>query len=291
MSFNTGTPTSAFTQGRVQLDTREFQEFRDFLQTVAGIDLGHNKQYLVATRIRRILIDYECETLGVLTKLIKNAANREVRQKVIDAMTTNETFWFRDGYPFEYLRKTVLPEMVENNRGGRFRIWSAACSSGQEPYSLSIVAEEYIRGAFGISNLPLDIVATDLSSQILDNAKRGEYDRLSITRGLSEQRLRDYFDHFSSDCWRVKPPIGRRVTFKPLNLQDSYLLLGKFDVIFCRNVLIYFSADLKRDILTRMHAVMKPGGYLFLGSSESIAGTSDLFEMIHCNPGVVYKAK
>lgn len=291
MSASTETQNSPPLQGKVELDSREFQEFRDFLQTVAGIDLGHNKQYLVATRIRRILIDYRCTSLGELTRQVKNPSNRELRQKVIDAMTTNETFWFRDLYPFEYFRTTVLPELVKKANGGRLRLWSAACSSGQEPYSLSIVVEEFIRASLGLSSLPLEIMATDLSSQILDSAKKGEYDRLSIARGLSEQRLRDYFEQPDADTWRVKTAIRNRVLFKPLNLQESYLLLGKFDVIFCRNVLIYFSAELKRDILQRMHGAMKPGGYLFLGSSESLGAVSDLFEMVHCNPGVVYRAR
>lgn len=277
-------------QGRMQLDLREFQEFRDFLQSVAGIDLGQNKQYLVATRIRRILIDSQCDTLGKLTQKIKNPSSRDLRQKVIDAMTTNETFWFRDIYPFEYLRRTLLPELVKSSNQ-RIRFWSAACSSGQEPYSLSIIIEEFVRASLGISSLPVEIIATDLSSEILDNARRGEYDRLSIVRGLSEQRLRDYFENCRDDIWQVKPQLRKRVVFKPLNLQDSYLLLGKFDVVFCRNVLIYFSAELKRDILQRIHSTMRPGGYLFLGSSESLGVTSEMFEMIHCKPGVVYRAK
>lgn len=278
-------------QGRVQLESHEFTEFRDYLQAIAGIDLGHNKQYLVATRVRRILIESQCDTLGQLTKLIKLPENRKLRQQVIDAMTTNETFWFRDIYPYDYLRNTLMPELVENAKGGRIRFWSAACSSGQEPYSISIIIEEYIRATFGISSLPVEIIATDLSSQILDNARKGEYDRLSIARGLSDQRLRDYFEKPETDIWRVKDALRKRVTFKPLNLQESFVLLGRFDVVFCRNVLIYFSAELKRDILCRIHASMRPGGYLFLGSSESLGAAADHFDMIHCNPGVVYRAK
>jgi len=278
-------------QGRMPLESHEFLEFRDYLQSIAGIDLGHNKQYLVATRVRRILIESKCVSLGELTKLIKLPTNKTLRQQVIDAMTTNETFWFRDIYPFDYLRNTLMSELTEYAKGGRIRFWSAACSSGQEPYSLSITIEEYIRSTFGISSVPVEIVATDLSSQILDNAKKGEYDRLSIARGLSDQRLRDYFEKPDADTWRVKEALRQRVTFKPLNLQESFVLLGRFDVVFCRNVLIYFSSELKRDILCRIHSVMRPGGYLFLGSSESLGAASEHFEMVHCNPGVVYRAK
>lgn len=283
--------TNPLQHGRVQLDAREFTEFRDFLQQVAGIDLGHNKQYLVATRIRRILIDYHCQTLGELTAQIRLPSNRELRQKVVDAMTTNETFWFRDLYPFEYLRNSLLPDLVNKSANNRIRIWSAACSSGQEPYSISMIVEEFIRAQLGLNALPVEIVATDLSSKILDSARKGEYDRLSIARGLSDLRLKNFFDQSDADTWRVKHIIKERITFKPMNLQDSYLLLGRFDVVFCRNVLIYFSSDLKRDILKRIHGAMKPGGYLFLGSSESLSGMNDLFEMLHCSPGVVYRAR
>jgi len=274
----------------MQLSTTEFQDFRDYLQEVAGIDLAANKQYLVTTRIRRILLDYEIQTLGQLTQLIKSGTNRELRQKVVDAMTTNETFWFRDFYPFEYLRKTILPELVEN-KGQRIRVWSAACSSGQEPYSISMVVEEFIKATYGVSSLPLEVVGTDLSSIVLEKARQGIYDSLSIGRGLSDQRLKEFFLERDAGEWQVKPGLRQRISFQPLNLLDSYLLLGKFDIVFCRNVLIYFSSDLKLDILRRIHGVMKPGAWLFLGSSESLAGAADLFDMVHCAPGVVYRAK
>ncbi|MFT5084740.1 MAG: chemotaxis protein methyltransferase CheR [Lentisphaeria bacterium] len=275
----------------VQLGSEEYLQFRDYLKQVAGIDLGNNKQYLVSTRIRRILLEYHCSTLAELTALIKKSSSYKVRQKVIDVMTTNETFWFRDIYPFDYLKSTVLPELHKAYPTGRLRIWSAACSSGQEPYSLSMIAEEYIKANFAIKNINLEIIATDLSSEILDQAKAGAYDRLSVARGLSSERLRDYFDPVDGECWQAKPKIRQRISFRPLNLQDSYAVLGKFDVICCRNVLIYFSADLKKKILTRLHASLRPNAVLFLGASESLAGASDLFDMVHCNPGVMYRAK
>ncbi|MFL0809617.1 MAG: protein-glutamate O-methyltransferase CheR [Agarilytica sp.] len=269
----------------------EFQEFRDFLQDVAGIDLGHNKQYLVATRLRRVLMEYDCETLAQLTSLIKSPSSSRAKQKVVDVMTTNETFWFRDSYPFEYLKAKILPDLAQEKRIGRYRIWSAACSSGQEPFSISMMIEEAAKENLQTKNLNLEIIATDLSSAILDKAKSGEYDRLSITRGLSQKRMDTYFEKLSDDNWRAIPELGKRITFRSLNLLDSYASLGKFDVIFCRNVLIYFSPELKKDILTRMHAALKPGGSLFLGSSESLGGASSLFDMVHCNPGVMYQAK
>lgn len=275
----------------LQLSANEFQEFRDYLQKVAGIDLGPNKQYLVATRLRRVVSEFGCKNLSELTQHIQRPQNTLARQKVIDVMTTNETFWFRDNYPFEYLKKAILPDLYRDNPSGRFRIWSAACSSGQEPYSLSMVTEECIRENYSINDLRVEIVATDLSSAMLVQAKEGVYDRLSITRGLSRERLRDHFTEVPGECWKARDNLKQRISFRPLNLQESYITLGKFDIIFCRNVLIYFSAELKKDILTRMHAALRPGGALFLGSSESLSGASDLFEMVHCNPGVMYRAK
>lgn len=275
----------------VKLDPEEFQRFRDLLQDICGIDLGHNKQYLVANRVRRIMVDHKLNSLSELMHRIDQGGNRRLRQEVIDAMTTNETFWFRDGYPFNYLTNKLLPHLQKEKRGGPVRMWSAACSSGQEPYSLSIAVEEYFRGVAGAWRFPVDIMATDLSSNVLTQARLAEYDRLSMARGLSDERLQKFFEPVGNDRWRVSAPIKARVQFRPLNLQDSYILLGKFDVVFCRNVLIYFSANLKRDILRKIHGVMNPGGYLFLGSSESLGGANDLFEMVHCNPGVVYRAK
>lgn len=275
----------------LQLTPIEFEEFRAFLKSIAGIDLGDNKQYLVSTRLRRVLVEYDCTTLTQLTKLIKMPGNKQEKQKVIDVMTTNETFWFRDSYPFDYLKSTILPDLSKEKRAGKHRIWSAACSSGQEPFSLSMMIEECMKENYATKNLNIEITATDLSSVILDKAKLGEYDRLSISRGMPQNRLKSYFDQVDLDLWRAKQFIRNRIGFRSLNLQDSFAALGKFDVIFCRNVLIYFSADLKKDILTRMHAALVPGGALFLGSSESLSGASGLFDMVHCNPGVMYRAK
>lgn len=217
--------------------------------------------------------------------------NSALKQQVIDAMTTNETFWFRDTYPYDYLKSTLLGEAMTEKGFGSIKVWSAACSSGQEPYSISMTVEEFRRQNMG--NLPrqVDIVATDLSSAILQQAKTAEYDKMSVLRGLTPERLDAFFDKLPNDLWRVKPAVKNRVQFRSLNLQDSFSTLGKFDMIFCRNVLIYFSAELKEDILRRMHQILKPGGMLILGSSEGLAGAADLFEMVHCKPGIMYRAK
>ena len=271
------------------MDLSDFGVFRDFLHDTCGIFLAENKQYLVSTRIRRILVEHKLESLGELVSTLKNGRHSRLRQSVIDAMTTNETFWFRDTYPFEYLKSTLLPELMKDGRKP-LRVWSAACSSGQEPFSISMATEEYRRQAMGALSREVEIVATDLSSQVLDAAEAGEYDKMAVLRGLSRERLDNFFDKVNEETWRVKSALRSRVSFRSLNLMDPYIALGRFDIIFCRNVLIYFDNDLKRDILKRMHASLNPGGLLFLGSSEGLAGSSELFEMVNCSPGIVYKA-
>lgn len=278
---------------RDNFDQAEFDHFRQFLQDACGIALGDNKQYLVSNRIRRLLEEYQLSSFSDLVRALKQNSNRRLKEQVIDVMTTNETFWFRDIYPFEYLRNTLLPAWMqtEHRMAGPIRIWSAACSSGQEPYSISMMVEEFRRQRMGALARPVQIVATDLSSIVLDQAKRGEYDRLSVVRGLSTERLERYFDNPRDNVWRVKPLVRDRIEFKAWNLLDYYAGLGKFDVVFCRNVLIYFNAELKRRILEKIHGSLKPGGILFLGSSEGLAGASHLFEMVRCDPGILYRAK
>lgn len=275
----------------MSLKPEEFNEFRTFLKDAAGIDLSDNKEYLVNTRLRKILTKNSFEDVGQLMKRIRAGTDRALKQDVIDAMTTNETFWFRDNYPFDYLKSTVFPEFEKSSDSKVPRIWCAACSSGQEPYSISIASHEFSKSSLGRSKFGVDIQATDLSNEILEHAKEGVYDKLSISRGMSDQRLRTYFKEKPDNYWALKPEIKKAIRFRSLNLQQSYASMGKFDIIFCRNVLIYFSSELKFDILKRLHASLKPGGLLFLGSSENPGDASDLFTLVHCRPGVVYQAK
>lgn len=278
--------------GGDNLNPADFDQFRQFLEDACGISLGDNKQYLVTNRIRRILEENNIASFGELVKSLKQGFNRKLKDQVIDSMTTNETFWFRDVYPYDHLKNVLLPQlMAGNNRMfGPVRIWSAACSSGQEPYSISMMVEEYKRQNMGNLARPVQVVATDLSSTVLEQARSGEYDKLSVMRGLTADRLGQFFDNPNPALWRVKPFVKERIEFRSLNLMDSYVGLGKFDIVFCRNVLIYFNGDLKRQILQKIHASLKPNGILFLGSSEGLAGVADLFEMVRCEPGILYRA-
>jgi chemotaxis protein methyltransferase CheR len=269
----------------------DFEQFRVFLEKTCGILLGTNKQYLVSSRLNKLMEQQKIGSLGELVQRMQSPTRGSLREQVVDAMTTNETLWFRDAYPFEVMKSKVLPEMIKASPGQRLRIWSAACSSGQEPYSLSMTLDEFERSNPGQLRAGVQIVATDLSGSMLTACKSGEYDSLAMGRGLSPERLQRFFDPKPPGRWAVKPPIRSRVEFRSLNLLDTYAVLGKFDVVFCRNVLIYFSAEVKKDILTRIHATLKPGGYLFLGASEALNGLPHLYQMVQCSPGIIYQAK
>ena len=275
---------------RDNVDQTEFDQFRQFLEEACGISLGDNKQYLVNNRMRRLMDEHKIENFGDLVRSLKYGFHSKLKEQVIDAMTTNETFWFRDIYPYDHLKNALLPQLMGVSKMfGPIRIWSAACSSGQEPYSISIMVEEFKQRNMGTLPRQVQVVATDLSVTVLEQARQGEYDKLSVMRGLSNERLDKFFDK-SENNWRVKPILRDRIDFRPINLMDSFNVLGKFDIIFCRNVLIYFNADLKRQILQKIHAALKPQGVLYLGSSEGLAGAADLFEMVRCEPGILYRA-
>ena len=272
-----------------QYNSEEYQAFQSFLENACGIVLGENKHYLVNSRLSKLMRQEEIASLSELvSKVQKGVGTNPLKNKVIEAMTTNETLWFRDGFPFEVLPEHVFADFKEKKKSP-VKILSAACSSGQEPYSISIICDEFIKKNFG-ANMQFQIVGVDIDTAILNNAREAKYEQMALVRGLSEERKQRHFSQ-QGDYWQVNMDIRSRVSFREQNLMQSYASLGKFDVIFCRNVLIYFSADLKRDILTRLAGALNPGGYLFLGASESIVQYSDAFNMVRTPKGVVYQLK
>ncbi|MEZ9199319.1 MULTISPECIES: protein-glutamate O-methyltransferase CheR [unclassified Shewanella] len=271
------------------LAENEYHQFRLFLEQHSGIVLGENKQYLVRSRLAPLMGKYNLPSLSDVVKHSMKPTERQLRTEVIDAMTTNETLWFRDRYPFELLANTLLPNY--SRLGRPIKIWSAACSSGQEPYSLSMTILEHQQRRPGKLPSGASILATDLSPSMLERCKKAEYDNLALGRGLSEERKRQFFDTLPSGNMAIKNNVKQLVNFRAHNLLESYTLLGKFDIIFCRNVLIYFSPEAKRKILRQFAAALNPNGILFLGASESIAGLSEEFDMIRCNPGIYYQKR
>ncbi|MEH8021341.1 protein-glutamate O-methyltransferase CheR [Rheinheimera metallidurans] len=268
---------------------KEYVLFRDFLEQQCGIVLGENKQYLVKSRLAPLMQRFGVASLSELVSKTLSPFERQLRSAVIDAMTTNETLWFRDTYPYELLKNQIFPEMEKTSRS--IKIWSAASSSGQEPYSIAMTALEYQQIKPGAFSLGVHILGTDISNTMLEHCQRGEYDGLALSRGLSPERRSKFFEDSGKGMMRVKDPVRKNVSFRHLNLLDSYTLLGKFDIIFCRNVLIYFSADLKAKIIRQFAQSLNPRGYLLLGASESLSSLNSDFEMIRCNPGIIYRKK
>lgn len=267
----------------------DYERFRAFLEKACGIVLGDNKQYLIVSRLSPLLAEFRIPTLAGLIDQLGRDPHSKLYERIVDAMTTNETLWFRDGFPFEILRQVILPELAQAC-APNVRIWSAACSSGQEPYSISISVEEHVRANPGQFLGGVQVVSTDLSPSMLAHARAAAYDAAAMSRGLSDERRRLFFTE-RHGRWELREEVKRRVSFREHNLMTSFDPLGKFQVIFCRNVLIYFSANLRRDILARLAGALLPGGYLFLGAAESITSHSEAFEMLRLPQGIVYRLK
>jgi len=272
----------------ITISDQEYRDFSRFLESQCGIVLGDSKQYLVRSRLSPLVNKFNIESLSDLLRNVVTGRDRELRVAAVDAMTTNETLWFRDGYPFTVLAEKLLPEVAERKRP--IKIWSAASSSGQEPYSMAMTILETQQKKPGL--IPnVSITATDISASMLDMCRAGVYDNLALGRGLSPERRRTFFEDAGDGRMKVKDNVKRFVNFRPQNLMESYALLGKFDIVFCRNVLIYFSPDMKAQVLNSIASSLNPGGYLLLGASESLTGLTDRFEMVRCNPGIIYKLK
>jgi len=270
-----------------ELDDKSYHQFRTFLEQQCGIVLGENKQYLVKSRLAPLMARFDIASLGELVARTLSPIERQLRATVIDAMTTNETLWFRDDYPFELLKNRILPDFAKQRTP--LKIWSAASSSGQEPYSIAMSVQEFKQRNPGAFPGGVQIIGTDISTTMLEHCKYGHYDGLALSRGLSAERKRQFFEPGDNDMWKVKDIIKSMVSFRPINLLNSYSLMGRFDVVFIRNVLIYFSPEIKTQILAQIHGVLNNKSYLFLGASESLSGLNKDFDMLRCNPGIVYQ--
>ncbi len=267
----------------------EYDQFRSFLEQQCGIVLGENKQYLVKSRLAPLMTRFNVGSLSELVSKTLGPHERQLRAAVVDAMTTNETLWFRDQYPFELLQNKLFPEFKDLRRP--LKIWSAASSSGQEPYSIAMSVAEFNTKQPGVLRMGAQIIGTDISNTMLDMCKNAEYDALALARGLSAERRKKFFKDSGNGMAQVNDTIKKQVSFRHLNLLDSYALMGKFDIIFCRNVLIYFAPEIKAKIINQFAQALNPKGYLFLGASESLTGLSTEFDMVRCNPGIIYQKK
>lgn len=270
----------------IALEDARYAEFARFLATRLGIILGDNKQYLVKSRLSTTMREFESVDINSFITMAISGRNPKLTERALESMTTNETFWFRDEYPYQILSTTLLPMLAKRQQ--KLRIWSSACSYGQEPYSIAMMILEYKKLNPSAFAYGIEIVASDISQQVLNDAKAGCYDELAIARGLPEAMQRTYFSRCDKNRLCVSEPLRKMVTFKRANLLDNLAGHGQFDVVFCRNVLIYFDHQTKASILQKIAALLPSTGALILGAAESIAGAEDALQMQKCPRGLYY---
>jgi chemotaxis protein methyltransferase CheR len=253
----------------------EYEYLRKLLKERSGLDLSADKQYLVESRLVPLARRSGIPGIPELVQKMKGGGAEALTSEVVEAMTTNETFFFRDKIPFDHLKQTVLPALIQA-RGTRrsLRIWSAASSTGQEPYSIAMCLKE---AGEALAGWRIEIVATDLSQAVLEKSKAGIFSQFEVQRGLPIQMLVKYFTQ-TGEVWHLNADIRAMVQHRQFNLLQDFSFLGTFDVIFCRNVLIYFDQDTKAGIFDRLARMLDPEGVLVLGAAESVVGITNLFK-------------
>ncbi|MBX9245150.1 protein-glutamate O-methyltransferase CheR [Actinotalea ferrariae] len=257
----------------------------DVVRRRSAIQLELGKEYLVESRLLPLARAAGLADVDTFVRSVRSAPHPTAVEAVVEALTTNETSWFRDAQPFTALADHVVPDLLAA-RGpfgvGPLRIWSAACSSGQEPYSIAMVLADLVPPT------GMRIVATDLSQQMVDRARTGRYSQLEVNRGLPAPMLVKHFTRAGAE-WQVAEPLRQAITFQKHNLLEAPPLGGPFDVVFLRNVLIYFDLATKRDVLRRVQQVVRPGGYLLLGAAETTIGIDDGWERVPVGRSSVYR--
>ena len=253
----------------------DFEYVRALVCRQAAIELGPDKAYRVEQSLLVVAQAEGCESVADLVARLRSAPANGLHRRVVEAMTVNETTFFRDSYPFEALAREIVPRLIaERGAAGRLDIWCAACSTGQEPYSVAML----LRDRFpSLAKWTVRVFATDLSEAVLERARRGVYSQLEVNRGLPAKYLAKHFQRDGPN-WQLDADIRSAVEFRPLNLIEPWPSISGFDVVFLRNVLIYFGTHAKRDILARAHGSLRPGGALFLGGAETTLQLSESFE-------------
>lgn len=255
----------------------DYDFLRKFLKERSGLVLSADKQYLVESRLLPVSRKAGLASLAELVSQLRGGNAGQLGTSVVEAMTTNESFFFRDKIPFEHFRETVMPTLMSARaQSRRIRIWCAATSTGQEPYSLAMSLKEM---GSALAGWRIEIVACDISNEVLEKARAGIYSQFEVQRGLPIALLVKYFTQ-TGDLWQIAPEIRSMVGFRQLNLLLDFSHLGRFDVVFCRNVLIYFDQATKIDVLDRIAGVTEGDGYLLLGAAETVVGITDKFSLI-----------
>jgi chemotaxis protein methyltransferase CheR len=255
----------------------EYEYLRKFLRDHSGLDLSADKQYLIESRLMPLARKAGLSGIGELVQKLQGLGSSALQTSVVEAMTTNETFFFRDKVPFDHFRETIMPDIIKARASRKnVRIWCAAGSTGQEPYSLAMCLKEM---SAALTGWRVEIVATDLSQEVLEKSKAGIYSQFEVQRGLPIQMLVKYFRQ-TGETWQINPELRAMIQHRQLNLLHDFSQLGAFDVIFCRNVLIYFDQETKINIFNRLARQVEADGFLVLGAAETVVGLTDTFRPI-----------
>ena len=261
----------------------DFDLYKDLLKGKSGLTLTADKSYLLDSRLTPVAKKWNYPSLDAMTLVLRGIPDPKLIKDVVEAMTTNETSFFRDTRPFDMFNNTILPYMLKKRATKKsINIWCAAASSGQESYSLAMLLKE--KGA-SLNGWNIKIYATDISTEILDHARKGVYSQFEVQRGLPIQMLMKYFDQ-SGDGWIIKEDIRRMVRFEYFNLLEDMSKLEMFDIIFCRNVLIYFDEQTKKLVLEKMAKKLESDGFLVLGGAETVLGITDTFKLAESHRGL-----
>ena len=271
------------------MDSKYYEYFYTLTKDRSGIILSDEKRYLVDSRLQPIAVAEGLATVAaLLAKLQSVSVNDSLAHRCIDAMATHETSFFRDHTPFEQLHDAVIPLLITQHAKKRsLRIWSAACSTGQEAYSIAMTLNLH---AAALAGWNIEILGTDLTEDIMAHAKSGRYTGFELHRGLSDAEINRNFRRIDDATWEILPHLKSMVKFRTFNLLDDYTMLGHFDLVFCRNVLIYFDRARKASVLEKIHRVINPEGFLILGSAETVVGLSTDFSVLKGTRGV-YQVK
>ncbi len=266
------------------MNPADFQLLAGLVKERSGLILTEDKEYLLESRLMPVARKQGVKDLAELSNLVRQKKSEALMKEITEAMTTNESFFFRDVKPFDRFKEKVLPDLLAARRDKRrIRIWSAACSSGQEAYSLAMILREYDQSK--IAGYNFEIIATDISDEMIMKAREGVYSQFEVQRGLPVNLMLKYFQQ-DGDRWQISSELKRMVTFKNYNLLDSLSPLGNFDVVFCRNVLIYFDQETKTKVLNNIARSMAKDGFLFLGGAETVIGITEAFKPFPSERGI-----
>jgi chemotaxis protein methyltransferase CheR len=273
----------------MQVTPDEFKVLVRLVDDLCGVVLDESKTYLIESRLSKVAEEAGCKNFSELYYKARYDSNKVIQAKIIDAITTHETLFFRDTSPFEALQHKALPEVIDSKsktaNPRRLRIWSAACSTGQEPYSLGIVLHELLPD---VASWDIRITATDISDAAIQQASIGRFRDVEIQRGMKPELLNKYFTR-EPDAWKIKDEIRAMVAFKQLNLLSPFTGMGPFDIIFCRNVAIYFNPMARKSLFERLTRELTADGYLFVGSSESLTDLGPQFMPQHHCRSIFYQ--